>query len=131
MINYKDIVDKYKPNKPEILLNLIIDLHNNSCQLTPEIKLYIINRFKNNDLPKKEQDEHIFYLIKIIEYYTYLINIPKLTPTKEQEINAKNKDEEALQTNPNEIINLKPEDFKKKEYDYEFLKKLEWENPDE
>ena len=129
MNNYKIIIDKYKPKvlkgiTPDIILQILVELCQNISKLTPEIKTYLIDILTEN-YPLEEKKENLkYFLIMYIKYFDdkdITKNTPIIqTPSKIYKL------EEGCETNPSDVINLKPEDFKDMEYDEEFLKKLGW-----
>lgn len=135
MSNYKNIISQHKPNNLNDLdlggaiLKILKDLQDNQCaNITPEIQDSISDLLINPKLSQEDKDDLKTIIIQYAEHYGKLLF--DKTPQQPEQQNITPKIEDGCELRPSEQLHLRPEDCKPKEYDIEFLKLLDCEDPD-
>lgn len=129
MNNFKMIVDRYSYTEltPALILQVLTELHTNAC-LTPTATTYLVDKIVSIYPIESKRESLKYYLLMYIKYFNnghFPQNNDQVKQTEDDKIV-----EDGCEIDPNDVINLKPEDCRDMKYDVEFLKKIGWENPD-
>jgi len=133
VVNYKEIIEQYhnKGIKASEIRRIFASLREAGAtrqDLTKDLHESILNLFKGNRTEEEQAYYNSFLLDIIVFCSTFILNS---APEKEKTSQPESKQvEEGCETPPEDVLSVKPEDFKKPEYDHELLKEMGWENPD-
>ena len=143
-MDYGTVIDRFKkwlqsgfvdPVNPRNFLNLMVQLFQllkqnglTNEKLTPDLANQVLEIFEDDNLIKLYRIKHRVYLIHYIKYLSNTIlapgppSLPPLLPEKKEIIIPEIED--GCETPDDQLIKLKPEDFKDIEYDEEFIETI-------